>query len=87
MVSGGCEGRRDIFKKPSIAVVNHAGLAVHRFGGLNGSAAECLIYALHAQTNPEDRDIFIKCLDQRDGDPCMGRVLGAGADKDIIGFQ
>ncbi len=87
MISGGCEWRRDIFKKPFIAVIDHAGLAVHRFRGPNGSAAERLIYALHAQTNPEDRDIFVKFLDQLDGDPRMGRVPGAGADKDIIGFQ
>ena len=87
MVSGGSEGRRNIFEKPFIAVVDHAGLAVHRYRRLNGSSAKCLIYALHTQTNPEDRDIFIERLYQWDGDPCMGRVLGARADKYIIGFQ
>jgi len=77
----------DISENAFTAVIDGAGLAMHGQAAPLGNPPECLIYALHAQANPQNRDVPVIFPDERDGYPRVGGIPGTGTYDDVIRLE
>ena len=84
MIPGGFERGGEPFENTPVLVMYLTGFAMNRQHGPDGGAAEHLIDALHAKTDAQDGDVLVEFPDQQLGDAGVGRILGAGADEQII---
>lgn len=84
VITGGCEGLRQVFEDGLAAVLDDGGLAMHQAPGADDIAAEDMADALMAQADAEDRRALAKGLDDVATDACLLRRAGAGGHADVV---
>ncbi len=74
-------------KNPLPLMKNRLALAVHRYRGLDGDAAEDLVQGLVSQTDSQDGNLPVKMGDGRFADARLVRGLGTRRDAEPVGLK